>query len=123
MIVDLNKVSQISDIAIKVVKGNANTFGNFFWNIFNNFVKLSKFLEVLKHVDVTLLYKKVKKDIKGNFRPVSILPNLSKIFKKCMFKQMSQFFENIFLKYQYGFRKGFSTQQCFLAVRKMEKVC
>ena len=33
-----------------------------------------------------------------------------------MFKQMSSFFDDIFSKYQYGFRKGFSTQQCLLAL-------
>ena len=47
---------------------------------------------------------------------MSILPNLSKIFEKCMLEQMSQFFENIFSKYKYGFCKGFSTQQCLLAM-------
>ena len=47
---------------------------------------------------------------------MSVLPNLSKIFEKCMFEQMSQFFENIFSKYQCGCRKGFSTQQFLLAV-------
>ena len=77
---------------------------------------MSTFPEILKHADIIPLYKKGKKDIKGNYRPVSILPNLSKIFEKCMFEQMSQFFENIFSKYQCGFRKGFSTQQCLLAM-------
>ena len=62
------------------------------------------------------LYKKGKIYIKGNYRPVSILPNLSKIFQKCMFEQISQFFENIFSKYQCGFRKGISIQQCLLAM-------
>ena len=33
-----------------------------------------------------------------------------------MFKQISEFFENIFSKIQYGFRKGHSTQQCLLAM-------
>ena len=33
-----------------------------------------------------------------------------------MFKQMSRFFDDIFSRYQYGFRKGFSTQQCLLAL-------
>ena len=33
-----------------------------------------------------------------------------------MFKEMSQFFDKIFSKYQCGFRKGFSTQQCLLAM-------
>ena len=77
---------------------------------------MSTFPEILKHADITPLYKKDKKDNKRNYRPVSILPNLSKIFEKCMFEQMSQFFENIFSKYQCGFRKGFSTQQCLLAM-------
>ena len=76
---------------------------------------MSTFPEILKHADINPLYKKVKKYIKGNYRPVSILPNL-KIFEKCMLEQMSKFFENIFSKYQCGFQKGFSTQQCLLAM-------
>ena len=74
------------------------------------------FPEIIKDAGIIPLYKKGKKDIKENYKPVSILPNLSKIFEKCMFEQMSQFFENIFSKYQCGFRKGFSTQQCLLAM-------
>ena len=77
---------------------------------------MSTFREILKHADITPLYKKGTKDIKGNYRPVSILPNLSKICEKCMSEQVSKFFENIFSRYQYGFRKGFSTQQCLLAM-------
>ena len=100
---DVNKASQSSDIPIKVLKENSDIFSNFLCNSFNNSIKLSTFPEILKHADITPLYKKGKKDIKGNYRPVSILPNLSKIFEKCMFEQMSQFFENIFSKYQCGF--------------------
>ena len=33
-----------------------------------------------------------------------------------MFKQISEFFENIFPKNQCGFRKGHSTQQCLLVM-------
>ena len=33
-----------------------------------------------------------------------------------MFKQITQFFDKIFSKYQCGFRKGFSPQQCLLAM-------
>ena len=106
---DVNKAWQNSDIPIKVLKENTNIFSNFLSISFNNSIKLSTFPEILKHGDITPLYKKGKKDIKGNYRPVSILPNLSKILEKFMFKQMSEFFENIFLKYQRGFRKGFST--------------
>ena len=71
-----------------------------------------------KHADITPLgnIKKGKKDINRNCRPVSILLNISKIFEKYMFEQMSHFFENIFSKYQGGFRKGFRTPQCLLTM-------
>ena len=72
---------------------------------------MSTFPEILKHADITSLYKKGKKDIKGSNRPVSVLLNLSKIFEKCKFEQMSQFFENTFSKYQCGFWKGFDNNR------------
>ena len=78
---DVNKALQSSN-------ENTDIFSNFLRNSFINSIKLSTFTEILKHANITPLYKKDKKDIKGNYRPVSILPNLSKIFEKCMFKQM-----------------------------------
>ena len=57
-----------------------------------------------------------KKDKKYNYRPVNILPTLSKCFEKGMFCQISACLDEIFLKYQYSFRKGYSTQQCLLAL-------
>ena len=120
---DVNKASQSSDIPIKVLKENSDIFSNFLCNSSNNSITLSTFPEILKHVDITPLYKKGKKDIKGKYRPVSIPPNLSKIFEKYMIEQMSQFSENIFSKYQCGFRKGFSTQQCLLAMLEKWKRC
>ena len=113
---DVNKASQSSDIPTKIVKENVDIFGNFVCTSFKNTIKSSCFYENLKYADVTPLYKNCKKDVKDNYRPVSILPNLSKIFEKCMFKQITQFFDKIFSKYQCGFRKGFSTQQCLLAM-------
>ena len=113
---DVNKASQSSDIPTKIVKENVDIFGNFVCTSFKNTIKSSCFYENLKYADVTPLYKKGKKDVNDNYRPVSILPNLSKIFEKCMFKQITQFFDKIFSKYQCGFRKGFSTQQCLLAM-------
>ena len=81
----------------------------------NSSINISKFLESLKLPDIIPAYKKGKK-IKGNYRPVSILLNLSKMFEKHIFKQMSHFFENILSKHQCGFRKGFITQHCLLAI-------
>ena len=35
-----------------------------------------------------------------------------------MFKQIGDFMEHFFSKFQCGFRKGYSTQQCLIALKK-----
>ena len=113
---DANKTSQNSDIPIKLLKKNVDIFSDFVCTSFNSSTNISKFPENLKLADITPAYKKGKKDIKGNYWPVSILPNLSKIFEKPISKQMSHFFENILSKCECGFKKSFSTQHCLLAI-------
>ena len=56
------------------------------------------------------------KTSKDNYRPVSILSNISKIYERLMFKEISEYFEPILSKFQCGFRKGFSAQHCFLSM-------
>ena len=41
----------------------------------------------LKHFDVVPVHKKKEETDKVNHRPVSILPNLSKIYEKLMYQQ------------------------------------
>ena len=58
---------------------------------------------------------------KDNYRPISILPIISKIFEKLICRQLSNHFD-IFSKFQCGFRKGFSVQHCLLLmIDKWEK--
>ena len=54
--------------------------------------------------------------MKKKYRPVSFLPNLSKIFERWMYNQLKDYFDKLLSKYQCGFRKGFSTQHCLLAM-------
>ena len=57
----------------------------------------------LKLADVTPVYKKTSKNSKDNYRPVSILWNISKIYKRCMYDQIQLFFDSLLPKYQCGF--------------------
>ena len=72
--------------------------------------------------NVILIFKKGSKSKKENFRPISILPVLSKIFEKLMSKQLSNFFENILSKFQCGFKNGYSTQNCLLLMLEKWKL-
>ena len=67
--------------------------------------------------------KKKSKSSKENYRSISILPNISKVYKKCLYDQISNFFEDVFSKYQCGFRKGYSARYCLLVmIEKWKKI-
>ena len=63
--------------------------------------------------------KKGSNNLKSNYRPVSILPNVSKTFE--MYIYMTIILINFFSKYLFGFRKGFSVQQCLVALIELWK--
>ena len=111
---DTNKASQESDIPIKLIKQNLDLFSVFMHESFNKTMETSKFPSVLKLANITPIFKKGERTDKGNYRPVSILPNLSKIYERCIYKQILSFFDNIFSKYQCGFRKKYGTQHALL---------
>ena len=60
-------------------------------------------------------------DNKDNYRPSSILPNLSKNFERCFCKQISTFSEDILFKSQYRFRREHSAHHCLLSTNWKEK--
>ena len=43
-----------------------------------------------------------------NYRPISILPNIPKLYERCLYDQIATYFEQNFFRYQCGFRKGYS---------------
>ena len=89
----------------------------------NALFKSSMFPNSLKLADVTPLHKKDRKELKEDYRSVSILPTLSKMFERIMFAQISAFFDNVFSRYQCRFRKGYSTQHCNLKMLEKWKKC
>ena len=88
--------------------------------LFNNSVLNHDFPNNLKNANVTPLYKKDGNIDKKNYRPISVLPSMSKIFERLMFKQISSFIENKISQYLCGFRKGYNTQHALL--RLMDKL-
>ena len=84
---------------------------------FNESLGKSKFPGYLKLTNVTpkrctYLKKIIIDPQKNNYRPVSILPTLSKPFEQLISKQLLNFFESILSKFQCGFRKD--SQNCLL---------
>ena len=65
-----------------------------------------KFPDQLKKADVSPVFKKRNHNDKTNFRPVSILPSLSKIYERLIYNQINQMTENALSIFQCGSRKN-----------------
>lgn len=76
------------------------------------------FPDCLKAGKVIPLYKKGEQTELGNYRPVCILPTISKILETVIKKRIIKYFEenNLFTASQFGFRPGRSTE---MAIRKV----
>ena len=119
---NINKATQNTDILTKIIKENSDIFEDFILTNINCCINTSSYPSRLKRVDITPAHKIDSKSEKNNYRPVSILPNISKVHERIMFKQMSEFFESSFFsKYQCGFRKGLSAQHCLVSMLKKWK--
>ena len=73
------KASRASDIPVKIIKENWDLIAYFILHNFNNAWSCSEYPTSLKYADITPVFKKDDKNGKTNYRPISILPNLSKI--------------------------------------------
>ena len=117
---DPKKVVQSNDIPAKLIKSLSGFFSDYIYINLNKCIKDGEYVEDFKKAEVRPLYKKDVRKEKSNCRPVSILSNVSKVYERCLYDQIYDFFENKFSKYQSGFRKGFNTQNALLSmVEKM----
>ena len=81
-------------------------------HIFNVSITTGIFPKDLKIARVIPIYKKGIKTSPGNYRPISILPVISKVFEKLVNARLMKFLESnhILSEQQYGFRHGYSTK-------------
>ena len=75
----------------------------------------------MKLASITPVFKENVRTSKNNYRPVSVLLAISKIFEHIICNQLSSFFEEIFSKFQCGFRKDYSTQHCLFMMLESSK--
>ena len=99
-------------------------FAEFFSENFNSCVETGYLPKDLKYAEVVPIFEKSDKKDKSNCRPISLRSNISTVYERCMQEQLDEYFSDLLSKYQYGFRQGYGTQNCLLAVivklRKLE---
>jgi retron-type reverse transcriptase len=90
--------------------------------IINQMLNNGIFPDKLKIAKIVPTYKKEDETLFTNYRPISLLPTISKIFEKVIFNQLYDFFmeKKLFYSAQYGFRSGHSTE--FAALELVDKL-
>ena len=78
-----SKTDQSTDIPTKIINQNSDIFADFILTSFNQSVANSIFPSSVKNVDITPDFNKGNLK-KLNYRPVSILSNISNIFERCV---------------------------------------
>ena len=68
----------------------------------------------LGSASITPAHKKSSRTDKDNYRPISALPSVSKIFEKLLHDQLSKYMEDKLSPLLCGFRKKYSTQHALL---------
>ena len=71
----------------------------------------------------TIFFKKKDKTFVENYRPVSILPTVSRIFEQIMQKQITDYTGKFLSPFLCGYRKGFSTQYALLSLIERWRLC
>ena len=74
------------------------------------------FPDCLKYASIVPIHKSGSTLVKDNYRPISILPVLDKIFERAMYVRLYKFFSDhsLLSDCQYGFRKHSSTSDALL---------
>ena len=60
--------------------------------------------------------KKNNRHEKENYKPVSIIPVISKILERCLYDQIRKNIDNTLSRHQMGYRKGYSSQHLLIAM-------
>ena len=86
--------------------------------IINMSLKEGIFPTLNKEANICPIFKKEDKNKCENYRPISHLPNINKIFERVMYTRLENFLNTLDIKYkfQFGFRKGYSTNHALPSI-------
>lgn len=113
VILKLKNTSSVGEdrIGVRLIKYIVDDIQEPLTHIINLILCTGIFPEKLKIAEIKPIHKKGDKSDVTNYRPIALLPNISKVIEKIIYKRLTNFFEkhNILHENQNGFRQGKST--------------
>ena len=90
------KATRKGDIPVKILKNGVNAYLSELTILISNWLKDEVFPNDLKLLDITPIFKKEDNLNKKSYRSVSILPHLSKVLERILYKQIDSFMKTSF---------------------------
>ena len=111
-LIDINKACGPDEISGYLVKVTQSTIIPILVGLFNACMSMGIFPDCFKTAEIIPLHKGGKKEIKTNYRPISLLPQFGKLFEKVIAARITSFLDKhkLLVQNQYGFRKHYSTE-------------
>ena len=112
----VSKATGMDNIPAKILKISADIIAPSLTAIFNLSLNSCTYIDEWKKARITPIFKSEDRQKCDNYRPISILPIISKIFEKEVFDQLYEHLsQNLLLsKYQSGFRPKHSTMSALI---------
>ncbi|CAH2109003.1 unnamed protein product [Euphydryas editha] len=108
---DCKTSAGIDNITTKDIKCIGYSMAGHFSKCFNQLFIEGKFPDTLKIAKVSPIYKSGPRTDPSNYRPISVLPIISKILERIIYSRLDQYLTsiNFLTERQYGFRSRSST--------------
>ena len=120
---DPKKATGSDTIPPKIIKDASRVLKSPLADLFNTTVEVNQFPTALKYANVSPIYKKDDNTKKENYRPISILPTISKMFERLIFQQVTSYVSRLLSPYLCGFRKGYNAQHALLKLKNNMNIC
>ena len=107
-----------NSIPSNLLKNHSENFSEPIVLMINKSLSEGVFPDLLKIAQICPIYKKGARDCRENYRPISLLSNLSKLFERAMHRRVYNFLESTesLFTLQFGFRKKHSTSHALISI-------
>ena len=113
---DVSKAAGPDGIPSRLLRECAIQIAPSLTRLFNLSLSCGKFPVGWKEANVTPIFKKDSKKLVSNYRPISLLPIVSKVLEKCVLRNILPYFLRVISDSQFGFLEGRSCVSQLLSV-------
>ena len=118
-----NNKSSSGNIPTSFLKATREIICPYLTDCINSAIFDCKFPNELKEADLRPVFKNDDSTFKGNFRPISVLPAVSKIYERILKEQISSYICDRLSNILCGFREGYSTQHALIRLIEKWRQC